>query len=299
MTHLATTLLSALTHADQLFEAGRLTAAQAAYEEVLERAQERLDRSTEIEARAGLAHTLLRRQDLEGARAAADRASERLAGGTVECHTRLRSVRARIALAEGSLERARVELVELFEWARQQGRPALAMEACALLSTVHVRDERIRWLQRAVDIGVTEECEELGCAYRDLAVVFEAEGRWQEALDAWQEALQAFRRLGTTRQVRMAEWAVGALGCRLEDWPLAQARLEEVIRQADAEEETVDLLALALADLARVHEAAGDVIEARRVLLRAMAMAREHDLPRIWPERWRGMLEQANRLELD
>ena len=96
-----------------------------------------------------------------------------------------------------------------------------------------------------------------------------------------------------------AGWAVGATAVRLEDWPLARQKLEAAITLAETEDSCQDLLAFALADLAKACEAAGDVIEARRLVLRAMTVAREQDIHRFFPERWQVIVSYARSLELD
>jgi len=48
-----------------------------------------------------------------------------------------------------------------------------------------------------------------------------------------------------------------------------------------------------------VHQQWGDDIEARRQLLRALAVGREIALAQRWPDRWDAMLAHAHKLELD
>jgi hypothetical protein len=93
-------------------------------------------------------------------------------------------------------------------------------------------------------------------------------------------------------------WAIGSVALRDEDYPLARVRLEEGIRLAGDSPEHQDLLALSMADLARVYLAAGDVIEARRLLIRGLEEAKEVDLSSAWNQAWKRMLELAKELEL-
>jgi tetratricopeptide (TPR) repeat protein len=299
---LATTLRSQLDHADVLFAAGRIPAARQAYEDLLEKSQERTDRGMEVIARSMLARCLLRRKDVDGARNELDQAERGLDGGTSEAVARYRAARARLAIAGDD---PTPELRDYLEWAELAESWDEAIDACFLLAEDASRgtrpaDDRVAWLQRAVELSVEHDIEpRLGPAHAELAGALETAARPAEALDAWQQALQYYNKRGTRRQVVSAAWAVGTLAVRDEDWPLAQSRLEQAIAGAVGTDDCVDLLALALSDLARIHEAAGDVIEARRTMIRALAMAREQDLPKLWPERWDALREFAKRLELE
>lgn len=315
MSALVPTLRSLLDHADALFEAGRIPAARAAFEDLLERAQDKSDTATESMARTMLARCLLRRKDVDGARDALDEAARRLPTHHMEASRRYQAAVARVHVAlaaraaENSgpeeLTEARDRAVEglrrYLDWARDRESWTEAIDACRLLGeTARTDEDRASWLQMGVDVGVEHEIEALtGRVYNDLAVTFESLDRPEAALDAWEQAHHWYRRHGAVRQIVSAAWAAGALACRLEDWPLAQIRLEQAIAAAEPADDCGDLLALALADLSRVHEASGDTIEARRSMIRAVQLGREHDLMRAWPERWRALREQARRLELD
>lgn len=305
MTVLVPTLRSLLDHADALFSAGRVQAARAAYEELLERAQEKTDRSTEAIARTMLARCLLWRKDFDGARDAWQEAGLRLPKEHPEAVWRHRATQARLAVADaardgGDPREAQADLRDYLDSARAAGAWREAIDACFLLCEGAKLEDRLAWLQLATDIGSEHSVDSLlGRAWHDLATVLEQLERQDAALDAWENAYTYYKRTGTTRQVVSAAWAAGSLACRVEDWPLAQTRLEQAIAAAEATDDCGDLLALALADVARVHDSAGDVIEARRVMLRAIAMAREYDLARDWPERWDGLRLQAKALDLD
>lgn len=299
MSGLVTTLRTLLGQADAHFAAGRLAAARATYEELLERSQERGDRGMEVIARAMLARWALRRRDTEAAREHLDQARDRLDPSHREAHGRWRAADAHLALTEDR-EAGRERLRDWLRWAEQVEVWDGAVEACRLLADGRPADERASWLQRAVDLASEHDLDAiLPIVYGELAAALDELGRAEEALSAWDHALDGHRRGGAPRAIASCAWAAGAIACRLEDWPLAQERLDEAIRAASDTEDARDLLALALADSARVHDASGDVIEARRVMLRALAIAREEDLARVWPERWAAMREQARRLELD
>jgi tetratricopeptide (TPR) repeat protein len=293
---LTTTLHRVLESADAAFEAGRTPAARAAYEDLLERAQGRTDRPMEVIARAMLARCHLRRKDPDAAREQLDLARQRLDAGHVASVGRWRASRARLAIfAEEGLAEVRAYL----DWAEERQVWSDAIDACELLAATNGPDRAV-WLQRAVDLGVEHEVEApLGRVHAALAGAFEQEDRLDEALDAWQQALAWYQKCGgTTRQIVGAAWAVGVLAIRTDDWPLAQRSLERATVLAEATDDCGDLLALALSEVARIHEASGDVIEARRVLLRSLAVARTHDLPRLWPERWNEIQLQARALEI-
>jgi tetratricopeptide (TPR) repeat protein len=298
---LVTTLRTLLGRADAYFESDRLSRARSAYEVLLERSQERSDRAMEVVARTMLAHCHLRRHDPESARDELQLASQLVDPAHLESHTRYRAVLARLALHEGPAEVIERELLEYLHWAETSGSHPEAVDACLLLADHGDPEERELWLQRGIDHGLDHEVHRpLGDAYTSFAALLDERGRSEEALEAYQQALHWLRQSGTPRQVVSTAWAVGSVACRLGDYPLARSRLDEAVAGAErAEEDCADLLALALADLAVVHEAAGDVVEARRLLIRSSALAREQDLPRHWPERWQTLLEHGKRLELD
>lgn len=304
---LATTLRSQVDHADALLASGRLAAARGAFEALVERAQERLDRETEAIAWAGLARCYLKRREPDAAQSELRKAEARLESPTGEAASRVWAVRARLALAEGE---AAETLRRYLTWSEGAASWPAAVDACELLAgtandglardgRAPSPDERVHWMQRALDI-VDEHgpVEAQGRLLGELAAALEALGQLEEALDAWESALRAHTRHGTPRQVISAAWASGTLSVRLGEWPTGQQRLEQAIAGASAADDCGDLMALSLAELARVHEASGDVVEARRTLLRALALAREHDLADLWPARWDEMLAQARTLEL-
>jgi len=298
---LVTTLRSLLRQADAHFESDRLGRARSAFEVLLERSQERSDRAMEVVARTMLAHCHLRRHDPEAAREELQHASQLMDPAHMESHARYRSVLARMVLHEGPKEVIERELLEYLHWGETSGAHPQVVDACLLLADHGDPQERELWLQRGIDHALDHQVHEpLGDAYTALAVLLDEQGQSEDGLEAYQQALHWLRQSGTPRQVVASAWAVGAVACRLGDYPLARSRLDEAVAGAEsAEESCADLLALALADLALVHEAAGDVVEARRLLIRSSALAREQDLPRYWPERWRTLLEHGKRLELD
>lgn len=309
MSALVPTLSALLEHADALFDAGRVPAARAAFELLLERAQDRSDRAMEAVSRAMLARCHLRRKDVDAARDALSHAQRALRlADRPDARRRVRSSEARLFVVESRLdedperaEAAREGLRSYLDWARDNALWADAIDACRLLADATSRDEdRASWLQMAVDLGVEHDLDELtGVVFNDLAVTLELLERPEEALEAWEQAHSRFRRGGSARQRVTAAWAAGTLAVRLDDYPLAQERLEEAVRDAEPADDCGDLLALALADLAQVHASAGDVPEAGRALVRALKLAREHDLAQAWPERWRAMRDQARRLDLE
>jgi len=298
---LVTTLRQLLAQADALFEAGRIGQARTCYEDVLQRAQEKADRASEVVARSMLARIHLKRRDMDAAREELQLAAQFLDPLHLESHGRYRMVLARLAVAESPDDVGEQELLAYLHWAEEQGAHEQVIDACLLLAVRGDRDEQVRWLRRAIDYGLDHRVERrIGEAYMQLGALLDEATRYDDALEAYQQALHWHRRRGAPRQMVAAAWAVGAVACRLEDYPLARTRLDEAVEAAEQADETCgDLLALALADLAVVYEAAGDVVEARRLLLRSSVLAREQDLPRFWPDRWRDMVAHAKRLELE
>jgi len=298
---LVTTLRSLLSQADAHFENGRIAQARSAFEDLLERSQEKADHAMEVVARTMLAHVHLRRRDTEAARNELDMAAELLDAQHMESHTRYRAVLARLALAGSAPEVAHREVVAYLHWAEGVGEHAAAVDAALLLAERSDASDQEDWLHRAIDIAQENAVENrLAEAFTSLGALLDKSARHEEAFDAWEQARAYHLRFGTQRQIVAAAWAVGSLACKLEDWPTALSRLDEAVSGAEKAEDTCDdLLALALADMARVYEAAGDVIEARRLLLRAATLARHQDLPRFWPERWKDLIEHGRRLELD
>lgn len=300
MSSLVTTLLSLLSKADGQLAAGRIAAARTAYEELLQQAQERLDRPMEVVARSMLAQTLLKRRDLEGAREELRRASFQIDPLHLQSYGRYRSVMARIAVEEGPAETAREELHDYLHWGEGAGAHNEVLDATVLIANLASRPEdRAYWLQRGIDHALNHGVDRsLGRVYNDLAATLDLLEQSDEALECYQQSLAWHRKLGSVRDIAGASWAVGNLAARLEDFPLAQERLQEAIDVADGAEGCGDLVALAMADLAAVYEESGDVIEARRLVIRAVELARQQELGAVWPQRWEALLEHARHLEI-
>lgn len=300
MTSLVPVLHQLVAQADALFAEGRLPAARRAWEDLVQRAQDRVDRGAETAARAMLARCLLGLHEVEAAREHLARAGALADPGNVDGYARYRAALARLAIEDGPGPIARREIAEYLRWAEQERRGDEILDACLLLVPSSEPPERVEWLDRglaqAVELGARSL--ELGRAWTEFAAALDQTGEAERALEAYQQALAWYEARGRPRDAVSAGWAVGALAARLEDWPLARTALERAIGTAERRTDCDDLVSLALADLAQVYEAAGDVIEARRLLLRALALAREQDLASAWPERWDGMTAHARRLEL-
>ena len=296
MPALVTTLNARLESAQALHESGRFGAALAAFEDLVGLAQERGDRPVEVVGRSMAARCLLRRRDAEGARQHLQAAGGLVDPVHLDAHASYRSALARLAVAEADIDALRSYL----EWADNHAHAPSNVDACRLLAQQLHGEERATWLERgeqeAEAAGLTAE---LGALRTELAAALEQVERIDEALAAYERALVAHRNGGSPRQVIGACWAVGATAVGLEDWPLARTRLEEAVQLGADAEEAFDLLALALGDLARVHEAAGDVVEARHLVLRAVKLARDQDLASLWPARWQGLVAFGRALELD
>lgn len=309
MTSLVPTLAALVRQADALHADGQYPKARRLYEDLVQRAQERADRVTESIARVMLARCMLRLRELDHAREELALAARITDPANVDGYARYRAALVRLALDEGPPDTSRRELREYRRWAEQAGSVPAALDACLLSAGVLPVEERVDWLERALDQARGQDADrdagdavhasaELARAYGEYGSALDQVGKTDLALAAYQHAERIHRGLGRVRDGVASGWAAGALACRLEDWPLARATLEGAIRAAELTAECDDLVALALADLASVYEAAGDVIEARRLILRAMAMGREQHLAAVWPERWELIVAHARRLDL-
>ena len=300
MAALVPTLRSLLAQADALFAEGRVPAARRAYEELVQRAQEKPDRLTEAMARAMLARCLLKLEGPDAARAQLELAERTADARDVETRARLLSARVRLQVEEGPPREARGALREYLAFAEDERLGDVILDACLLLAVGAPPKERAEWLDRgivqAVELGADAL---LGRACGELAHALDQLEQGDAALEAYQQSLRWHRQRGRGRETVAAGWAVGALACRLEEWPLARSALEEAVAVGERLTDCEDLVALALADLASVYEAAGDVIEARRILLRALARGREQQLGAQWPDRWDAIRRHARRLELE
>ncbi|MCA9490381.1 MAG: hypothetical protein KC621_10665 [Myxococcales bacterium] len=299
MRTLVPTLAAQLADADAVFRSGRIPAARRAWEDLVQRAQERGDRGTECAARAMLARCLLSLQRREEAREELATVGRMADPANVAAHARYRAALARLAIEEGPPDTALRELRQYLSWAEDARDGAAILDACSLLGSAVPLDERADWLERGIeqaqDLGVAQG---LGHAYGEWASALDLLGRSEPALEAWQQALRHHQQDGSGRASVAAGWAVGALACRTEDWPLARTSLEEAIVLAERLQDCDDLWALAHADLALVYEAAGDVIEARKLMIRALQRGREQYLGSAWPERWAMIRRDAERLEV-
>ncbi len=294
---LITTLGRELSAADELFRIARWPAARNAFEGLVERAQERSDPSVEVVARSMLSRCLLAQQDVETAFTSLELARSRLPLASGEARLRWRAARVRVlgALGEASIE----ELKLYFSDAEDQQEWVALIDAARLLADAQP-DSRIDWLERALHFAQEHCPAEVGPVARGLAFALEAEERFDAAIAAWHAAWDALQALDSpVRERIMASWAIGSLSCRAEDWPAAFEWLETCLQDAGDNEDCGDVVALTLADLARAHEAAGDVIEARRVLIRALNKGRDYDLASLWPARWDAIVVHARTLDLD
>lgn len=307
MPALVPTLASSLIRADGAFRARRTAAARKAYEVLLERAQEKSDRATEVTARIMLAWCALRARDLDAATDLLELAREHVDPAWGEGQSRLKRVSVRLAIATHGPSEARQQVRDYLSWAEQEHRAADVLDACLLLAGLSEVSDRVEWLERGIEAAVdAKEIDGLGRAYNELAAARDQLGESEAALEAYEQALEWHRKRidagavepGAARTVTAATWAVGASACRNENWPLARERLEAAMESARTDDSCADLLGWILSDLARVYEAAGDIVGARHVLVEALESAREHDLAALWPERYEILLDQAEALEI-
>ncbi|TVQ94780.1 MAG: hypothetical protein EA397_00880 [Deltaproteobacteria bacterium] len=300
MPALMTSLRNRLDAADAMHEQSRFGAALAAYEDLVERAQERSDRSIEVQARSMAARCLLSRGDLDGARAHLDAAAPMIFTAGAVGERRYRAARARLACHDPGAASVESVLHDYLRWADSQGDATAIIDACTLFSERTEGEQRVMWLQRAVDEGrASGVVQDLGRLLTELGACLDGLDRLDEALAAYESAIEHQDAGGPLRKRVGSRWAAGEAALRLEDYPLARAHLESGVQLAENTDDALDLLTLALSDLARVYEAAGDVVEARRVTLRAVDLAREQDLAGLWPARWRSLMEFGRSLDLD
>ncbi|MEQ1568464.1 MAG: hypothetical protein ABMA64_22700 [Myxococcota bacterium] len=299
MASLVPTLARLVEQADQVYADGRLPAARRAYEDLVQRAQDKVDRSTEVVARSMLAVCLLRLREAHGAREQLSAAGRLVDPERLDVYARYRMALIRLAVEEGPPDAARAEAIEYLRWAEDHRRPQETLDACLVLAAASEPEERVEWLDRGIAQVGDGPVHPLGRAWTELASALDLTGRSERALDAYQQAARWFGHHGRPRDQLAAGWAVGALAVRLEEWPLARTTLEQVVGGAERRSDCDDLMALALADLAQVYEAAGDVVDARHTLIRAMQRARQEQLDAAWPDRWAAMVAHARRLELE
>lgn len=299
MRELVPTLTSLVAQADRAFSDGRVAAARRAYEDLVQRAQDKHDRGTEVIARSMLARCLLRMQQRDEARSELSFVARVVDRGH-PAYSRYRGALVRLAVDEGPPETTRRELVDYLRWGEETRSVEVLLDAAGLLSAALPPRERADHLERVIDlVGALDPEADLASAYVEWGSALDALGETEAALRAWTHALQGHSEQGRGRPTVAAGWAAGAAACRLEDWPLARGLLEEAIALGEGLADCEDLVALALADLSQVYEEAGDVVEARRLVLRALKKGREHHLASAWPERWAALHEQAKRLEVE
>ncbi|MFK7927137.1 MAG: hypothetical protein AB8H79_03040 [Myxococcota bacterium] len=295
MPALVTTLNSRLETATALFEQGRLGAALTAFEELVSLAQERSDRATEIMGRAMAARCLIKRRDVDGAAAHLSAVQLGFDELPIDVDACLHGSQARLAMAQG-----RADLRAYLRWADEREHAASIIDACMLLAESSPAEEQATWLERAVgEAEASGRIHQAGALALQLGGVLDGLGRGEESVSAYVRAIGHQRSHGSTRGVVSAGWAAGTVLVRLESYPQAREVLEQAVESAEDNDQVRDLLALSLAELARVHEAAGDVVEARRLVIRSLRLGREEDLPSLWPERWRSLIQYGQSLELD
>ena len=320
MTVLMKTLHKDLERADALFVARHFPRARSAYQRLVETAQDKADRQVEIIARSMLARCLLAIRDLEGAEVQLD-AVQSLSKDHHPPNTtrRMFAAKVRVHLERGPLDQALDGLQSYYQWATANTSSPAIIDACELIAQHTELEERVVWLERAIHCALAAidaslpttaghgsarlQSDDrtnlsLGRLYTGLATALDQLNRLEPALTAWRQALHWQRQVGTERDVVATTWAVGAAAARGEDWPLAREQLEDAERLATAAGDCDDLLGLTLADLAQVYQAAGDVIEARRLLVRSIELGRTERINAVWPQRWAVIIEHARQLDL-
>lgn len=298
MRSLVPTLSRALAQADALFVEGQFPAARKQYAALMERAQDKLDRSTEAIARAMLAWCALKSRDFETAEDVLSRVDPLLQNGTMDAESRVRRVRIRLIAELEDRRSAQQACRDFLGWAEQHQRAEDALDACMLLASWSEVEERVSWLERGLERSEGAPPAMAARGYTELGTALDQLDQPDDALRAYANALELYRSLGRSRALVAAEWAVGSSATRLEDWPLAQLRLEAALKSAGGRDDCSDLEVWIRGDLANVYESSGDVIEARRQILKALQYAEEQELGQLWPERYAVLRAQARLLEV-
>jgi len=299
MRSLVPTLSRVLAQADTHFLEGHFAAARKQYATLMERAQDKADRSTEAVARAMLAWCALKSRDFDTAERLLERVDDLLPNGTMDAESRVRRVRIRLTAELEDRPSAKDSCRAFLAWAEEHDRSEDALDACMLLASWAEVEERVTWLERGLDRADGAPPVMAARAYTELGTALDQIDQPDEALRAYAQALESYRGLGASRALVAAEWAVGASATRLEDWPLAQLRLEAALKGAQKRDDCTDLEVWIRADLATTYASAGDVIEARRQVLQAVQAADEQQLDQLWPERYAVLREQARQLEVE
>lgn len=296
---------NALAQADGLLQAGRIERALVAYEQLVVRGQEASDRAVEAIGWSMVARCRLHSRDLPGARDALSRASDKLDPLHLSAYGRYRQVLARLAIEDSSRPTAWTECLDYLRWAEESEQGDQAVDAALLLARLCEVDDRVEWLQRAIDLGARYGATSaLGGACTELGAALDQLDQPEAALAAYEQALQ-WHRLhhqssveGELRRLCGATWAVGSCACRVENWPLARERLEQALSLAREAADCDDLAAWIRGDLARAYEAAGDIVGARHELVEALRLAREQGLAAMWPERFASLRRHAQALDV-
>jgi tetratricopeptide (TPR) repeat protein len=194
-------------------------------------------------------------------------------------------------------DKGRSALLAYHAWAVGASDAHAAIDACRLLGALGPADDRVDWLERAVDHAQGDDAEGVGL-YRDLAAALDVLDRPDEALEAAEKALEAAQRTGEVRAIVASAWGAGALAMRLDAPDTARRHLDEAIAGATGRDDCEDLLGFALADRAELEADSGDVPEARRLMVRALRIAGDLDFASAAPVQWAQISGLARRLEL-
>lgn len=298
MPSLVPTLLHRLARADGLLASGRPAQAREAFEALLEAAQDAGDRALEVVARSTLARMALRQHAVDEARALLAAAGRVLDPNHLPGHLRYREALVRLAIEESPPSVARDEIRRYLAWAESQELGAAVIDATLLLADFTSGAERVELLERGIDRAeALEATSRLGEACLRLGATLEPDAP-EAALEAYEQARGWLERHGTRRDVVGVAWAIGHTAARVEDWGRARDALDGARRLAEGADDCDDLLTWLLADLAMVEATAGDVVEGRRLMVRARALGATHQLPSLWPDRWADVERRARALDL-
>jgi tetratricopeptide (TPR) repeat protein len=286
----------ALDQVPEWLASGRVDRARDACELAIERAQARADVQSELQARGWLAVCMARRRDWEQVdrELATMDAAARLLGEAERlavwaAHARVETLRG------GGLEAAQRWWKHAFELQSWEDVVDAALHAAWAADGV----EKRFWLERAADVADEHARSWRVRVYTDVAVAAEKLGDIERAHAAWSQLLDAARSAGApVPQEARAGCALGAFAVAREDWPLAERRFLEALRVAESDPQAEVWAIRARVGLAEIQEAAGDVVEARRILVEALRRAHENALAEDAPAVWDHLAGVARRLEL-
>jgi hypothetical protein len=276
-------------------------ASRRAWEDLVQRAQDKRDRATEVVARSMLARCLLRMQQRDEARHELSLAARVVDPVHGPAMARYRGALARLAVEEGPARRGpsgAARLPALGRGVPHRRAAARRREPAERRARAAGARRRPRARPRA-----RSRARPRGRPRGDVRGVGLRPRRHRrhrarpDRVDRGADPPPGPGARPPRGRVRLGRWGRRVPPRGLAPRPHAARRC--AVGVPSGARGCEDLVALVLGDLSLVYEAAGDVVEARRLVLRALRTGREHHLASAWPERWAGLHAQARRLEVE